>query len=455
MADGVSTTGLSLNYGVYDKYSGKYINSADEKSSTLGQNDFMKLIIAQLQNQDFNNSTDTSEFINQMAQMATIESMNTMTANAKVTYAASFTGKYVTCTTGDGGYVTGLVDCVAINGDKCTLVIGGKEYDAANVCEIITKETYDKLVAADKNKNNTDETGETTDETTTDEAADAAENTDSTTETQSLSYTEVSVQSKIDKLIEEYEKTTAELYNELQKSIEEIRAEADIDDGTVMTVEKLNYGGRSDFDVEMKNVKAGTSESMSVNVSSAAASKDTPLISGSSSSVKNTKDTPITSSGANLYGNAVNTSGSTKDLELCAAKAAETGTRMKDLQYIFNTSIENKIDTSKVLGVTKSGKAFTDIGYSGRGRLGEVVTWADGTQRVEVISPYGYSTYFTTSGNYTLDTICDFDCAPGEYAGKFNGNELSIRYFAREYTDAEKSAMNSFMSFLRGQGIVD
>lgn len=448
MADGVSTSGLNLNYGVYDKYSGKYINSSDEKSSTLGQNDFMKLIIAQMQNQDFNNSTDTSEFINQMAQMATIESMNTMTANAKVTYAASFTGKYVTCTTGDGGYATGLVDCVAINGDKCTLVIGGKEYDAANVCEIITKETYDKLMAADKDKTNT---GEKTDET-----ADAAENTYSTTETQSVSaagYTEASVQSKIDSLIEEYEKTTAELYNELQKSIEEIRAEADIDDGEAMSVEKKNYAGRTDFDVELKNVKAGTSESMNVNVANALASKDTPLVSGSSSSSKDSKDTPITS-GSTLYGNAVNTSGSTSNYELCAARAAQTGTKMSDLQYIFNTSIESKIDTSKVLGVTKSGKVFTDIGYSGRGRLGEVVTWADGTQRVEVISPYGYSTYFTTSGNYTLDTICDFDCAPGEYAGKFNGNELSIRYFAREYTAAEKNAMNGFMSYLKSQGIV-
>lgn len=448
MADGVSTAGLNLNYGVYDKYSGKYINSSDEKSSTLGQNDFMKLIIAQMQNQDFNNSTDTSEFINQMAQMATIESMNTMTANAKVTYAASFTGKYVTCTTGDGGYATGLVDCVAINGDKCTLVIGGKEYDAANVCEIITKETYDKLMAADKDKTNTGEkTGET---------ADAAENTYSTTETQSVSaagYTEASVQSKIDSLIEEYEKTTAELYNELQKSIEEIRAEADIDDGEAMSVEKKNYAGRTDFDVELKNVKAGTSESMNVNVANALASKDTPLVSGSSSSSKDSKDIPITS-GSTLYGNAVNTSGSTSNYELCAARAAQTGTKMTDLQYIFNTSVESKIDTSKVLGVTESGKVFTDIGYSGRGRLGEVVTWADGTQRVEVISPYGYSTYFTTSGNYTLDTICDFDCAPGEYAGKFNGNELSIRYFAREYTAAEKNAMNGFMSYLKSQGIV-
>lgn len=366
-----------------------------------------------------------------------------MTANAKVTYAASFTGKYVTCTTGDGGYATGLVDCVAINGDKCTLVIGGKEYDAANVCEIITKETYDKLMAADKDKTNT---GEKTDETT-------AENTYSTTETQSLSaagYTEASVQSKIDSLIEEYEKTTAELYNELQKSIEEIRAEADIDDGEAMSVEKKNYAGRTDFDVELKNVKAGTSESMNVNVANALASKDTPLVSGSSSS---SKDTPITSD-TTLYGNAVNTSGSTGNYELCAARAAQTGTKMKDLQYIFNTSVEKKIDTSKVLGVTQSGKVFTDIGYSGRGRLGEVVTWADGTQRVEVISPYGYSTYFTTSGNYTLDTICDFDCAPGEYAGKFNGNEISIRYFAREYTAAEKNAMNGFMSYLKSQGIV-
>jgi hypothetical protein len=131
-----------------------------------------------------------------------------------------------------------------------------------------------------------------------------------------------------------------------------------------------------------------------------------------------------------------------------AAYADAVGTEMTDIRFINNKSITSKIDTSTVLGYTASGKAFTDVGFSGKGRLGEVVTWADGTQRVEIIGENS-STWLTTSGNLTLDEICDFDCEPGSLVGKLTPFETAIRYWSREYTDAEKQEMTSFEQYVR------
>lgn len=408
MANSINNYGID-GIGVYDKYSNKLINSDEKKSSTLGQSDFLKLIVEQMKNQDFNNTTDNNEFIAQMAQFSSLEAMQNLTNYSNLSYGTSLVGKYVTVKTGDEDYVTGLVDCVAVDGGKYSLVINGKEYPSSGVVEVITKDVFDRL--QQENAGNTEES-------------------DVTEPTQANASADASVQARIDKLMEEYEKATSELYAELQKSIEEIKAEVYTDESPVMTeatVNAYNYAGTR-VDVVQSNVRSSSPDSYSVSTSNAAAG-----ISGSAN---------------------VNSTGVTEDYQLCLKRAKETGTRMAAPQYIFNTSITGKIDTSTVLGKTESGRAFTDIGFSGVGRLGEVVTWADGTQRVEVISPYGYSVYFTTSGEHTLDEICNFDCAPGQYAGEFNGNELAIRYYSRAYTAAEKEAMESFESGIKQMNIV-
>lgn len=408
MANSINNYGID-GIGVYDKYSNKLINSDDKKSTTLGQSDFLKLIVEQMKNQDFNNTTDNNEFISQMAQFSSLEAMQNLTNYSNLSYGTSLVGKYVTVKTGDEDYVTGLVDCVAVDGGKYSLVINGKEYPSSGVCEVITKEVFDRL-----QQGNTEKT----------------EESDVQEATKSNASSDASVQARIDKLMEEYEKATSELYAELQKSIEEIKAEVYTDESPVMTeatVNAYNYAGTR-VDVVQSNVRSAAPDSYSVSQSNAAAG-----ISGSAN---------------------VNGKGVTEDYQLCLKRAKETGTRMAAPEYIFNTSITSKIDTSTVLGKTESGRAFTDIGFSGVGRLGEVVTWADGTQRVEVISPYGYSVYFTTSGEHTLDEICNFDCAPGQYAGEFNGNELAIRYYSRAYTAAEKEAMERFESGIKQMNIV-
>lgn len=123
-----------------------------------------------------------------------------------------------------------------------------------------------------------------------------------------------------------------------------------------------------------------------------------------------------------------------------AAFADSVGTKMVDIRFIGNREINSKIDTSSVLCYTASGRAVTDIGWCGKGRLGEVVTFADGRQRVEIIGPTEVS-YLYTSGKYTLDMICDYTIVDGSLQGKLDPFETAIRHYAREYTPAEKAAM--------------
>lgn len=112
-----------------------------------------------------------------------------------------------------------------------------------------------------------------------------------------------------------------------------------------------------------------------------------------------------------------------------AALADELGTRMYDISKIHNHDITSRILTGPVISRTASGKGITEIGYSGVGQLGEVVTFEDGTQRVEILLKSGKSTWFYTSGKYTLDQICSPNGAPGSLSN-MTGAEKAIRYYA-------------------------
>lgn len=71
----------------------------DENSNTLDMNDFLMLMLAQLQNQTIDNTTDTSDMLNQMVQVSVIEAINSISKligdSTTMTYAASLVGKNV------------------------------------------------------------------------------------------------------------------------------------------------------------------------------------------------------------------------------------------------------------------------------------------------------------------------------------------------------------------------
>ena len=151
----------------------------------------------------------------------------------------------------------------------------------------------------------------------------------------------------------------------------------------------------------------------------------------------------------NVYGTGSITPSTRKyaeDYPLEAAFADEMGTKMADIRFIGNTDINSRIDTSEIICYSEKGRPVTDIGWCGKGILGEVVTYADGTQRVEIIGPTEVS-YLYTSGNLTLDEICDQNVVPGSLVGKLTPFETAIRHYAREYSAAEQAEMDRFGEF--------
>ena len=109
-----------------------------------------------------------------------------------------------------------------------------------------------------------------------------------------------------------------------------------------------------------------------------------------------------------------------------AALADALGTRMYDIKFINNRAITSRIDTTNVIGRTISGREVTEIGYCGVGRLGEVVTFKDGKQRVEIMFDNGNSGWLETSGKYTIDQIIN-----QQVGNDVTPFEVAIAYYAK------------------------
>ncbi len=72
-------------------------NSTSRKNNTeLNMEDFLQLMVVQLQNQTIDNAMDTSEMMNQLVQMQMISAITNMTETNVMTYASSLVGKVVT-----------------------------------------------------------------------------------------------------------------------------------------------------------------------------------------------------------------------------------------------------------------------------------------------------------------------------------------------------------------------
>src|SRR4051812_28453564 len=101
--------------------------------STLGKDDFLKLLVGQLQHQDPMEPSNDTEFIGQMAQFSaleqesnTAESTNQMAEQLGRSGALGLIGKTVTYTDAAGASHTGAVEQVDIGKDgSATLTVAG------------------------------------------------------------------------------------------------------------------------------------------------------------------------------------------------------------------------------------------------------------------------------------------------------------------------------------------
>lgn len=109
---------------------------------TLGQDDFLKLLVTQLTNQDPLNPQKDTEFIAQMAQFSSLEQSKNMQLNMANIQATSMLGCEVDLQAqtenGDSVLIRGVVNAVQVEAGKPKLVVDGQSYDLSQVLAIAT-----------------------------------------------------------------------------------------------------------------------------------------------------------------------------------------------------------------------------------------------------------------------------------------------------------------------------
>ncbi len=117
------------------------LNSTTRTSgSSLGQDDFLKLLVAQMSNQDPMSPTSNEDFLAQMAQFTMLEQIKEMGQSFMTSQAYSMIGQYVYVQDGDS-LIFGKVDGVVKENGINYLMIGGEMYDLANVAGVVDSST--------------------------------------------------------------------------------------------------------------------------------------------------------------------------------------------------------------------------------------------------------------------------------------------------------------------------
>jgi flagellar basal-body rod modification protein FlgD len=105
-------------------------------SAQLGKDDFLKLLVAQMQNQDPSNPTDDTQMASQLAQFSALEQMTNVATSmnalsSTMTLGQSFTliGHDIAYTAKDGSTATGVVDGVSVQDGAATLDVAGVSVD--------------------------------------------------------------------------------------------------------------------------------------------------------------------------------------------------------------------------------------------------------------------------------------------------------------------------------------
>lgn len=127
--DGVTSTG-----GI-DTLTSTNTTATRTANSSLGKDDFLKLLVGQMKNMDplGAGNSDPSQSMAQMTQYSILEQLTNLSesnkalaAQTKLNSTVGLIGRTVSYAGDDGQPVEGVVEKVETAGDKVTLTIGGK-----------------------------------------------------------------------------------------------------------------------------------------------------------------------------------------------------------------------------------------------------------------------------------------------------------------------------------------
>lgn len=122
----------------YEKYKDKYVDATNE---LVNSETFMKLLVAEMTNQNPLEPTSNTEFISQLATFSQMEYSRTSSTYAMANYASSLVGKTATASKMDGKNLvtkTGVVESVTKNAssNSYTVKIDGESFDLSKITAV-------------------------------------------------------------------------------------------------------------------------------------------------------------------------------------------------------------------------------------------------------------------------------------------------------------------------------
>ena len=211
MADSIMPTGMDINYrsranstsSDLDAYVNRWEELEKEKAlyedkGTLSFTDMLGLMVAQFQNQSIDNKASTTDMMNQLVQMSSMQAMTEVSTQIKeltlanvMAYSASLVGQTVTIgvwneQTKKLEEIVGVVEGAGTyNGDQ-VIYVGGKGYYLSDIMAVGKLPPPKDEKPGDGEDDKTDGTNNNTDGTGTDNNT----NTDNTTGTDNNTDTE-------------------------------------------------------------------------------------------------------------------------------------------------------------------------------------------------------------------------------------------------------------------------
>jgi len=101
----------------------------------LTQNDFLSLMVAQLQNQDPLNPVSSDQFLTEMAAFTEVVDLQSVVAATEAAQSVALIGKTVTAQTSSGA-VTGTVSAVDLSSGQPVLTVGSAQVPLASVTSV-------------------------------------------------------------------------------------------------------------------------------------------------------------------------------------------------------------------------------------------------------------------------------------------------------------------------------
>lgn len=124
----------------------------DEAAKNVSIDNFLQMMIAQIQNQDPLNPIDDTQYVTQLAQFATMQQMQELAYYSKTNFITSMVGKDVTAakaTLNGVQKTTGTVDKVSLVNSEYLIYVDGKSFTLSEIMEIHPSSVKDDSDSSD------------------------------------------------------------------------------------------------------------------------------------------------------------------------------------------------------------------------------------------------------------------------------------------------------------------